>query len=123
VGNTRSATVSYNVVYGVCALYDQSGAKKAGAALPIKLQLCDAAQKDVSAAAIAVRALAVDGTVTPADEGKSNPGGLFRYDSSLGPTGGYIFNLKTTGLAPGTHSLSFNVGGDPTVHRVQFVLR
>jgi hypothetical protein len=112
VGNGSSASVSYTVAYGICLLYDPTQVKKVGSAYPIKLQLCDAAGHNVSSAAIAVRA------VDAVAEGNANPGGAFRYDG-----GSYIFNLKTTGLASGSHTLSFTAAGDPTVHHVQFVLR
>ena len=35
----------------------------------------------------------------------------FRFDSSLGSTGGDIFNLKTTGLVTGTYTLTISVTG------------
>ncbi|HZG53214.1 MAG TPA: hypothetical protein VEZ40_13870 [Pyrinomonadaceae bacterium] len=33
---------------------------------------------------------------------------------------GYIFNLRTKGLATCVHQLAFYVGSDPTVYTVQF---
>ena len=53
----------------------------------------------------------------------ANPGGNFRFDASLGPAGGYIFNLKTTGLALGTYSLQFTAGSDPIPHAANFAVR
>ena len=47
----------------------------------------------------------------------------FRYDSTLGNTGGYVFNLKTTGLATGTYKLNFTVGSAPTDYSVQFQVK
>jgi hypothetical protein len=35
------------------------------------------------------------------------PDADFRFDATPGGTGGYIFNLKTTGLGTGTHHLAF----------------
>ena len=52
--------------------------------------------------------------------GSANPDANFRYDGGLG---GYIFNLKTTGLTTGTYALEFSVTGDPVKHRVQFKVR
>ena len=45
------------------------------------------------------------------DAGNANPDFNFRYDVTLGPSGGYIYNLKTTGLASGTYMLTFTIAG------------
>ena len=58
-----------------------------------------------------------------ASPGNANPGGKFRLDASLGPAGGYIFNLKTTGLAPGRYTLQFTAGSDPVPHAANFTVR
>jgi hypothetical protein len=120
--------VSYVIAYGICALYDQTQVHQSGSTVPIKLQLCDASSTDVSATSIAVTAIGLlrvssATTGTPVASGNANPGNNFRYDTTLGPTGGYIYNLKTTGLAAGTWSLQFTVTGDPTLHSVQFQIR
>lgn len=57
------------------------------------------------------------------DAGNANPDTNFRFDASLGGVGGYIFNLKTTGLSTGTYRLGFTVDADPTIHTVQFSVR
>jgi hypothetical protein len=36
------------------------------------------------------------------DSGNASPDSTFRFDPTLGPTGGYIFNLKPAGLATRT---------------------
>ena len=51
------------------------------------------------------------------------PGQNFRFDPTLGETGGYIYNLKTTGYAPGTYRLYFTVGADSHVYTTQFQVR
>jgi len=56
----------------------------------------------------------------PEDPGNANPDGNFRYDAGLP---GYIYNLKTTGLAGGTWELRFRVAGDPTEHGAGFQIR
>ncbi|HEX8130515.1 MAG TPA: hypothetical protein VF527_15545 [Pyrinomonadaceae bacterium] len=38
----------------------------------------------------------------------------------LGRTGGYVFNLRTAGYAPGTYLLHFTVGHDPHIYRATF---
>jgi hypothetical protein len=58
---------------------------------------------------------------TSTGKGKNaNPGGNFRFDTALGPAGGFIFNLSTTGRACGTYSLQFTAGGDPLPSRPDF---
>jgi hypothetical protein len=57
---------------------------------------------------------------TPDSPGNANPDNDFRFDPTLGSSGGYIFNLSTGGLAPGTYSLQFTAGSDPITHSVNF---
>lgn len=123
LGST-SAALTQNVSYGVCALYDQTKSVKSGAVIPIKLYLCDVNGSDVSASTIVVHATqvtSVSGFSGPAEApGNSNPDSDFRYDITQGPSGGYIYNLSTSGLASGTFSMNFVAGSDPTVHVVTF---
>ena len=122
-----SGTFSQRVAYGVCVLYDQTRSVNSGATFPIKLYLCDASGNDVSSSAIVVHASGitnVSGSVGPVESpGSANPDNNFRFDSTQGPSGGYIFNLSTTGLATGTYSLQFTAGNDPTSHSVNFGLK
>lgn len=129
-GNAASKTVNYNVGYGACLLYDPTHAAKSGSTIPVKFQLCDAAGNDVSSSAITVSAAQVvmvstNASFTVDDAGNANPDNNFRFDGTLGPTGGYIFNLQTTGLATGTYVLTYTVTGDPTTHttELQFQVR
>lgn len=113
-GNMVTASASYQVIYGLCVLFDQTKAHKAGSTVPIKLQLCDAAGSNVSAASINVHAtnlVKLDNTSsgTVEDSGSANPNDDFRYDSALN---GYIFNMSTKGLTTGTWKLSFSVDGE-----------
>ena len=55
--------------------------------------------------------------------GNANPDNNFRFESGLGGTGGYIYNLKTTGLSTGTYNLYFNAGNDPVLHTLQFQVK
>jgi len=57
------------------------------------------------------------------DAGNANPDYDFRYDASLGDTGGYIFNLKTTGLATGSYVLKFQAGTDPAIYSAPFQVK
>lgn len=119
-----SGTFSQQIAYGVCVLYDQTRSVNSGATFPIKLYLCDASGNDVSSSGTVVHANGitnVSGSAGPVQSpGSANPDNNFRFDSTQGPSGGYIFNLGTTGLATGTYSLQFTAGSDPTSHSVNF---
>jgi len=125
VGNSSSAVAGYVVSYRVCLLYNTSTAVKAGAIIPIKLRLCDAAEGNVSAGGIALTAVdiaaASGAVITPVpDRGKTNPDSAFRYDATLG---GYIYNLNTKGLASGTYRLNFKAASDPVSHAAEFKVK
>src|SRR5262249_50788891 len=120
--------VTVNPQYSVCLLYDPDHAAKTGSTIPIKLQLCDANGNDVSSRSIALHAVSLTllspSTSGPVnDSGSANPDSDFRFDSMLGPTGGYIFNLSTKGLSTGTYRLNFTVTGDSFVYAVPFQIR
>ena len=110
--------------FRICPLYDQTRSVKAGATFPIKLELCDGNGNDLSSSSLTVHATAITKlstfSGTPGSSGNANPDNNFRFDSSLGGTGGYIFNLSTAGLSAGTYSLQFTVTGDPVTHSVNF---
>ncbi|HWW76439.1 MAG TPA: hypothetical protein VNZ44_13665, partial [Pyrinomonadaceae bacterium] len=125
-GNIAAQTVNYTVGYNLGLLYDPSKLNNAGSTVPVKLQLVDVAGANLSTAEMVVHVLgtspASSDTYTAAAiaAGSANPNGDFRFDPTLGTGGGYIFNLKTTGFAPGAYKLYFNVGGDPYVYAAQF---
>jgi streptogramin lyase len=115
-------------LYSVCSLYDPNKATKSGSTIPIKLQLCDGTGNNLSSPNITLHAVSIIQTSTSIsgqvqDAGNSNPDSDFRFDSSIGGTGGYIFNLKTTGLATGTYNLNFTVTGDTAVHTAPFQVK
>ena len=102
--------------YKVCLLYDPAKAVNSGATDPIKLQLCDGSGNDLSSSATAVHATGITQVSTSISggvqsSGNANPNNDFRFDSTLGSTGGYIFNLSTKGLAAGAYNLNFTVKG------------
>ena len=117
-GPSADQKVTYHVSqFNTCLLYDPSKPKKSGSTIPVKLQLCDANGNDLSspnitlhATGLVLESTSVDGV--PEDSGNANPDYNFRFDSSLGLTGGYIFNLSTKGLKTGTYSLKFEVSTD-----------
>ncbi|HEY9285864.1 MAG TPA: MBG domain-containing protein [Pyrinomonadaceae bacterium] len=127
-GNTVAKAVTYAVGYRIGLLYDPAKSNKAGSTVPVKLQLFDSSGANLSSADRVVRALGTSpDNAQPhgpaADPGNANPGQTFRFDPTLGTTGGYIFNLKTTGYAPGTYRLHFTAGDEPHVYSVRFQIR
>jgi len=122
--NVASATVPY----GISVLYDQTKALMSGSTLPVKLQLVSSTGVNISSSSIVVHALSLTQTATGSpgsivDSGNANPHNDFRFDSTIGTTGGYIFNFSTKGLATGTYALGFKAGTDPTAHTVQFQVK
>ncbi len=125
VGNSTSKSVTYNVQFNVCVLYDQSKIWKSGSTIPIKVQLVDANGVNYSSSSIVVSAigLAFTGTipnVEAEDSGNANPDDNFRLADGM-----YIFNLSTKGLIDqGTSwKLFFMATGDPVQHSVMFLIR
>jgi len=87
-------------VLHIAPLFDTTKAYKAGGTVPIKLQVLDAAKANVSSAALKLKARKgirlQDSTQTSViDSGNSNPDSDFRFDSTIGGSGGYIYNLST----------------------------
>jgi hypothetical protein len=116
-----------DVLYGVRKLYDDTRAVRAGATLPLKIQLRGPLAENLSAADIFAKATGLKKvsnatTSTVQDAGHANPDGDFRFDQSL-DGGGYVFNLRTTGLSSGTYELTFVATGDSTQHALTFQVR
>ena len=108
-GNASSATVTYTVSYGVATT--ASRVFKRGSTARVVVQLTDAKSANVSSPGIALTDVTVDGQPI------SEP---FTFSADLS---GYTLNLKTSGLAPGTHTLAFTAGGDPQAHPISFTVR
>jgi hypothetical protein len=110
--------VTYDVpVYSLCLLYDPAKAHKLGSTVPLKIQLCDENGNNVSSSAISVHASGLEKTDNTAssaveDSGNANPGDDFRYDETLGGSGGYSFNKSTKGLSSGTWRMQLSIDGD-----------
>ena len=128
VGNAASRSVQYAVTHGIAVLYDTTRAKRSGSTFPVKVQITDAEGNNRSSSQIVVTAVRIarvsDDSSAPLDDsGNANPDSNFRFDATLGGSGGYIFNLGTSGFAGGTYRLFFTVGGDPVEHGVPFQVK
>jgi hypothetical protein len=108
-------SVSYDAP-SPCLLYDPTKSAKSGSTVPLKFQLCDSTGANVSSSSVTIHATGLAKLDNSAsgmvqDSGNANPGDDFRYDATLGGTGGYIFNKSTKGLTSGTWKLTFTVDG------------
>ena len=112
-------------LYHICALYDQTKSVKSGSTVPIKLELCDSNGNDLSSSSLVVHGVSLNPLSSEPPgaleaSGNANPDNDFRFDATLGTSGGYIFNLSTKGLGTGTWGLDFTAGPTQEAHQVQF---
>jgi Bacterial Ig-like domain (group 3) len=114
---TSTGSLSQQVAYRVCLLYDPTRASNIGSTIPIKLRLCDVSGHNLSSSTLAVKAVSVDGNAALlVASGGANPGKLFRFDPKLATGGGYSYKLVTThSMGTGSHNLTFIVGGDTSI--------
>lgn len=121
-GNQSIQTVTYNVVYNVTPLFDQTKTHNAGSNIPIRLKIVDANAVNHSAANIQLTAIRVDpGNLAAQSPGNSNPQNVFSLDST---SQSYSYNLKSKkAWVAGTYRLVFRIAGDPTEHSVNLNIR
>jgi len=103
----------------VVPLFNESGVYKLGSTIPVKLQMLDANNQNISSSNLLVQArnlrlLSANVSGPAVSSGNANADNNFRFDSTIGGSGGYIYNLSTKGLTRGVYSLSFFVGADRT---------
>jgi probable HAF family extracellular repeat protein len=103
----------------IVPLFNQKAIYKGGSTIPVKLQVFDPNNQNLSSPNLQVQArtlrlLSSNVSGPLASSGNANPDNNFRFDSTIGTGGGYIYNLSTKGLAQGLYSLSFYVGADHT---------
>ena len=103
--------------YSICYLYDPTRPLKApaapGAPFMIRLQLCDTAGKNLSAASVVP---AYQNMIGPPTQAKPPLPGPLRFDAS---SDSYSAEVPSS-LATGTYALYFTASGDPTVHMITF---
>jgi len=120
-GGAGSAQASFAAIYGVCPLFDTTK-PSTGKVAPIKIALCDANGVDVSRPDVIVTAVSTTAPAGLASIGSANRGNRFRFDATLGMSGGYIYNLDTTHDPAGSYTLTFRVGPDPHLYTVHFTV-
>ena len=98
---TRPALVS-----SILPLWDQTKAVRSGRTIPLKLQVLDALGANVWSPEVIVQ-MATN----------------FRYDATLGTSGGFIYNFSTKGLNSGTYNVILNINGHLNPYKLQFQIR
>jgi hypothetical protein len=123
-GNTASKVCTYTVTYKVDYRYDTTKAWSSGSTVPIKVELDDYFNKDVSAKNIVVTAKSVTNLATNTKTPPSSPGGTnSQMIFYVSPTNGYEYDLKTTGFRSGSYTLDFMAGNDPTTYHAPFRIK
>jgi hypothetical protein len=130
-GDTNFAAASgssaLTVTYVILPLYDVTRSF-GGKVVPIRMELANVSGADLSAPGTVVNAVKVVEVSTSTssdvqDAGNNTPDLDFRFDPTLGVSGGYIFNLNATTLSSGSYSLLFSVRGDPVQHSILFQIK
>jgi hypothetical protein len=122
--NTSAAHRHYVIAYQVCVQYNQGTVWKTGTAVPIALQICDAARFNKSSATIGLQFVRRE-FVSASATGKLQTGSAtstagFTFD---GTKSNYAWAYPTTGLADGHWRIWFTIDGDPTQHSIDFHVR
>jgi len=125
----NAAHSTTTIIYNICQVENSNRRRSSEIeteddSVRITLMLCDANGHDVSSPFIVVRALSLTDVNSGApisfrSDGRDNPDNRFRFESSLGVTGGYVFRIKSENLS-GTYRLILRAGNDPTLHAIQF---
>ena len=114
VGNIATITVHFSVHYNFTAISPQPSGKgtQVGRTVPMRFQLTDALGNFISTATARVW---VDSQTNPGkSNGSANTGNYFRFDPSSNQ---YLFNLSTTGMTTGSHTVYITLG-DGTIHTI-----
>lgn len=132
LGNNGGKTVNYSITYKICLQYNPNVGVKAGSSIVIKLQLCDAANVNMSGAVLTTLGVTsasrpqrrpITGILeAPPDDPDQpsvkakKPVGL-KFNAKLK---NYSVSVSTKTLAAGTYALRFTAPGDPVVHSAPF---
>ncbi|MFD9359555.1 IPT/TIG domain-containing protein [Streptomyces sp. NPDC060031] len=113
--NPSTKSVTYNVAYRICLLYDPNRPVRLLGQVVISLRICDANGNNLSNSGITVTATRITGPVT------RTVGARMPYTPLAS---GYSLPLSTRGLPNGNYYLEFTISGaDTTTHVAPFTLR
>ncbi|MFD8027019.1 OmpL47-type beta-barrel domain-containing protein [Streptomyces lavendulae] len=113
--NPSTKSVTYNVAYRICLLYDPARPVRLLGQVVLSLRICDANGNNLSSSNITLTASRVTGPVTRPVTGR------FAYNALLRT---YSLPVGTRGLPNGDYNLEFTISGaDTTTHVAPFALR
>lgn len=109
------------VTYAVCPVHAPSHPTHCGANLPILIRVSDASGHNLSSATLVVKAISLIGPNGAMHIPKLK--GYANFENVFHRMGGvYVYKLDTVGLTPGTYTLLIQVGNDPVLKSVSFVI-
>ncbi|MCX5192332.1 IPT/TIG domain-containing protein [Streptomyces sp. NBC_00249] len=113
--NPATKSVTYNVAYRICLLYDPNRPVRLLGQVVISLRICDANGNNLSSPNITLTASRITGPVTRPVTGR------FNYTPLLSS---YSLPVSTRNLPNGNYNLEFTISGaDTTTHVAPFTLR
>jgi hypothetical protein len=131
-GNSNFAAIqdtshAVPVSYNLAPLSHGGHIVHAGKMLPLFVEVTDAAGNDLSAANLAVSAVKLvnaQGQTFPVQTNpRLNNGDLFAFTQLSPNKSGYFLGLLTKGLAPGQYTLFIQIGNDPVLHPLTFLVK
>ncbi|MFI1148202.1 IPT/TIG domain-containing protein [Streptomyces sp. NPDC020817] len=113
--NPSTKSVTYNVAYRICLLYDPTQPVRLLGQVVLSLRICDANGNNLSSSNITLTSVRVTGPVTRPVTGRFTYSALFSN---------YSLPVSTRGLPNGNYNLEFTISGaDTTTHVAPFTLR
>jgi hypothetical protein len=116
--NAASGSSTLTVTYGILVTKD-APPKNAPSSMAFRIKIVDAEGNNYSSSSITLTAygfrLTSSVTWLP-----PNPTGNLQFQNAQG--GQYKYNLRTSGLAPGSYVFGFTVEGDPVIHEIPFTV-
>ncbi|MFE2286257.1 OmpL47-type beta-barrel domain-containing protein [Streptomyces sp. NPDC059443] len=113
--NPSTKSVTYNVAYRICLLYDPTRPVRLLGQVVLSLRICDANGNNLSSSNITLTSVRVTGPVTRPVTGRFVYSALFSN---------YSLPVSTRGLPNGDYNLEFTISGaDTTTHVAPFTLR
>ncbi|HKO58750.1 MAG TPA: Ig-like domain-containing protein, partial [Thermoanaerobaculia bacterium] len=123
--NAASATSTLSVIYNLTGGALPSGSGPTNSTVPFRVQLFSATGVNLSTPSLTLTAYGIRLVSSSTWQAAQTTGnGDLEFDFQNAQSGAYKFNLKTTGVAPGSYVLGITVQGEPAgvIHEVPFTV-